>query len=832
MQHRTIVNEDLKALREGSSVFVGRKTSVYQEHGTRAAMDVGIVAEKRSDSAGFYTNKVLMDSISPHAVFICGMRGSGKSYTLGVLAEELALKNDAVGVIIIDPMGIFWSMKSSNKVKREQKLLKDWNLTPTGIKTMKVFIPAGYAKEAPKETWDTIFTIRPSELTADDWCLTFGFDRFDTMGLLMDRVIERVKEGYTTTDGQYKNGLHDTYSIADMIQCIEGEEGINSPKQGFKTSTRRALIARLKGALEWGIFDNKGTKLGDLSRRGQTSVIDVSFLQDNVRALIVCILARNILNTRKRISRKEAVGLSGLLDSVPVTWLMIDEAHILVPSSGRKTAATDALIEYVRQGRQPGCSVVLATQQPSAIDSRILSQVDIVVCHKLVYEDDIKAVVRRMPSEMPERFQEDHFIKGLPIGMAIIGDKQEETSRCFLVNIRPRISQHEGRERQPLLNVDPSVVREHVKELVQTEWGKKSRAELEGLIQKINEEYNLDITFAEIEAELTEEGRIAEVTPPEEHQPVGEPRGLGEPQRQPVGEPDASGEPQKSSTAKESLLPVLQPQEIVIKPEPAGRTEDVNPDLESEADLKEVTLKKAKVIVSSTDDIVEAIAKKRSLFFKRDCIQGIFKIHYPVYQVSFDFYPARGNYLSLSCFVDGITGEILMGKGKRTRGVRDIMRLTPDQKSVMLFLMKRGQALQADIVRATHFDKGKVRRIISSLIQKGLVQVKKHKKFEKKKFEVLKPKIQYTIVDDPRKKIAHSFEIDEDFVDDESVITPMIKKKEAKKAAEIWEKSVIWDISLVYYPYFLVSYENNYEVIDGVTGKNDEYVKSMLQFRL
>jgi hypothetical protein len=87
-------------------------------------------------------------------------------------------------------------------------------------------------------------------------------------------------------------------------------------------------------------------------------------------------------------------------------------------------------------------------------------------------------------------------------------------------------------------------------------------------------------------------------------------------------------------------------------------------------------------------------------------------------------------------------------------------------------------------------------------------------------------------VDDPRKKIAHSFEIDEDFVDDESVITPMIKKKEAKKAAEIWEKSVIWDISLVYYPYFLVSYENNYEVIDGVTGKNDEYVKSMLQFRL
>ena len=830
MQSRNIVNEEFRALQENSSIFVGRKSSVFKEHGRKAAMNIGIVAEERSDSAGFYRKEILMDSISPHAIFICGMRGSGKSYTLGVIAEELALKNDAVGVIIIDPMGIFWSMRSPNKVEREQDLLKKWELSPTGIDTMKVFIPAGYAKEAPQETWDTIFTLRPSELTAEDWCLTFGFDRFDTMGLLLDRVLERVKGGYTTFDGQFTEGLKDTYSIQDMIQCIEYEEGINSSQHGFKNSTRRALIARLRGALEWGIFDKEGTKLRDLSRRGQTSVIDVSFLQDNVRALVVGILARTILNTRKKISRKEAVGMTGLFESVPVTWLMIDEAHILVPGAGRKTAATDALIEYVRQGRQPGCSIVLATQQPSAIDSRILSQVDIVVCHKLVYEDDIKAVLRRMPSEVPERFQEDRFIKNLPIGMAIIGDKQEETSRCFLASIRPRISQHEGRERQPILEIDPFVMRENVKELIKEKWGKETKDELEKLIQIVNEEYKLNFIFEELVNELTEEGFVTERDDRiEDTFPTLE-------VEEEVNPGPSQSRPTRLPQAKPRIKPQL-PQEMQEhETQETQKTQKapVQAAVQVEQELKELKYKKSRVILSIVDDTMEDIVRKRSrkLLFKNDVVQGIFKIYYPLYQVFFDYYPPRGTYQGLTCFVDGLTGEILLGKGERTRGVRDLMKLSPDQRNVMLFIMRKGQVTQSSISRATRYDKGKVKRIISSLIQKGLLQIKKHKKFEAKQFEEIKPQIQYKIIDDPRKKIVKSFEIDEDYLDDESVINPLLKKQEAKKAAEIWERSVVWDTKLVYYPYFLVSYDAKYEIIDGVTGKKDDYVKSMLQFRL
>jgi len=116
---KIIVDKELSLLSSDDYVFVGRKSSVFKKYRDKAGMYIGKVAEV-PENGDYFGKRVLVDSISPHAIFICGMRGSGKSYTLGVMAEEIALKNDAVGVIIIDPMGIFWSMKQKNKVESEK----------------------------------------------------------------------------------------------------------------------------------------------------------------------------------------------------------------------------------------------------------------------------------------------------------------------------------------------------------------------------------------------------------------------------------------------------------------------------------------------------------------------------------------------------------------------------------------------------------------------------------------------------------------------------------------------------------------------------------------
>jgi len=146
------IEEKLEILSDEEGAYVGRKKSIFEKYKSKAALYLGKVNETNREWQNYFNKRVLLDSISPHAIFICGMRGSGKSYTLGVIVEEMAMKNDGVGIIIIDPMGIFWSMKQKNKMANESEMLGRWGLKPTGIKNVKVFIPKGYVHKAPKET--------------------------------------------------------------------------------------------------------------------------------------------------------------------------------------------------------------------------------------------------------------------------------------------------------------------------------------------------------------------------------------------------------------------------------------------------------------------------------------------------------------------------------------------------------------------------------------------------------------------------------------------------------------------------------------------------------
>jgi len=73
--------------------------------------------------------------------------------------------------------------------------------------------------------------------------------------------------------------------------------------------------------------------------------------------------------------------------------LLIDEAQRFVPA-GKSTFSKDILISWVKEGRQPGLSAVFATQQPSSIDNDILSQCDLILCHRLSNREDIAALNR------------------------------------------------------------------------------------------------------------------------------------------------------------------------------------------------------------------------------------------------------------------------------------------------------------------------------------------------------------------------------------------------------------------------------------------------------
>ena len=459
-QDAVTVSSPLRPLVDDKSGYIvlGRSGSSHRKWRRKGTLEIGVVGEHQDIGEDLFGRRVLLDAAFPHIVFICGKRGSGKSYTLGILAEELVKTSIGVGIVLIDPIGIFWSLKQENMSKREKNLLKKWVFSSHSFPEVKVLQPGGI-EGLDSETTDGPYEIGVGEMDVEDWCELFDVDRFKTQGLLIGNALSKVKKGYSAMiEGKVEemDGLGDRYSIADIIQCIQSSVSLTSKDGGFTPQTRRSVVARFAAADGWGIFSVEGTPLREVTSPNRITVIDISDpkLGDAKRRLITGILARKILSARIHSARLENRGIEDENDPelIPVTWLMIDEAHVILPH-GKQTPATKALVEYAKQGRRPGCALVLATQRPAATSDEILSQVDLLLGHNLALEDDMNSLRRRVPAKLPPGFVHSDFIRAIPVGTAIMAD-QKTQQRSFLIKLRPRFSHHAGNSAMPMAMSD------------------------------------------------------------------------------------------------------------------------------------------------------------------------------------------------------------------------------------------------------------------------------------------------------------------------------------------------------------------------------------------
>lgn len=394
------------------------------------------------------SNDVHMDVGKSHIVFVCGKRGSGKSYTLGNMAEGMITLPTEIAenlsVILLDTMGIYWTMKYENK--KDAELLTEWGLEPKGV-NVKIFTPIGFHK-AFKEKGipsDAAFAIKPNELNSTDWCTILGIALTDPLGVVIDRTINRLR----------KSGRE--FSIEDIINSINQDERAEQ-------SVKYAAENRFLNVAEWGLFDAKGTPFDELAVGGQISVIDVSCYSSmagnwNIKSLVVGLIAQKMFDSRMVARKQEefdeiyrTIHFLSARDfrekkALPLIWLMIDEAHEFLPRDG-STMATPALLTILREGRQPGLSMVLASQQPGKIHTDVMTQADIVVAHRITAKIDIDALGTLMQSYL--RTGLDKMIDDLPRvkGSAIIFDDGNE--RMYTIQVRPRITWHGGSSPSPI----------------------------------------------------------------------------------------------------------------------------------------------------------------------------------------------------------------------------------------------------------------------------------------------------------------------------------------------------------------------------------------------
>lgn len=716
-------------------VFIGRKKSVFGKYGDQAALYIGKVNEEGS---GAHEKKVCLDSLNPHVVFVCGARGSGKSYVLGVIAEELAWKNPNVGTIVVDPVGVFWSMRLPNRDEKEVGLLGQYDLLPQGLNNLKVFVPKGISNQVPQSTFDATFSMQPSLLTVEDWCLTFGMDRFSPTGLLLEKAIVKVREGYKNNVGKSVPGKKDRYSLDELIACLETDSELNSREKGYKQDSVRALVSRFEAAKSWGIFDEKGTPLSALSKEGQLTVLDTSFLEDTVTALVIGILARRVLAARKVSTRKEAAqrlktqNMGELLGlEIPPTWLFIDEAHTLIPSGNVKTPATSALVEYVKQGRRPGCSLVFATQQPAAIDTRVLSQLDILIAHKLVFDDDIKAVYKRIPAVIPNRFKVASFIKTLPVGVGLTADRREETSRAFVLKIRPRMSQHEGRDTETVSQAEPLKPEQVEKLAIEMIWGKLEKdgtVEMEGVreaVSAMNLKYQSKGELEKVLQGLAKKGALVEEL------------AVLLPGRKKVLEPEETEDLSKTIESMEEEIGIEEAAEAEEKPKEKKipiktvSEEGILPGIELISFPIRVTQKQAEKIADNQRK------KVLGLFGTGELVRSVRLYHEPIYRVKIDVMQQKGMFVSKTVFVNAVSGELVNFKNGgfvESRGIPKLRNISLTATMALQFLnsKKVGDMPQKmslnEIGKAIGESEEKTKRILSELLGQKMIEKTENKK--------------------------------------------------------------------------------------------------------
>jgi len=443
--------------------------------------------------------RVDFDLSIPHVVAIFGKRGSGKSYTLGSFLEGLCTKDAETTIsaitktraaLLFDTLGIFqWldvplSPNSPQKLLQEQALVqRGWDIRSEPL-DVQIWAPRGTASLARQHRE---FTINCADFTASDWGYLFGVDILqDRMGQLLNDAYEKVvNEGWS--DGSSTYSPKPPYAIEDLMECVQGDTEFLT---NYHSETRRAVLQQLSVYWRNPLFQPKrkipiglkwfmekgevseqdlkayesleGTSLNELLKPGQLGIVLLHKMSDELRFVLIVSLIRKIMQARIEASEmeKNLKILSNLTDEerraieekinkgIPPTWIVADEAQNFLPSE-RKTTATDILIRLVREGRNFGLSFMLTTQQPSAIDQRILAQVDTLIVHKLTVQGDIEYIRRNLKSALPEEVKYgnstlsfDDLLRTLDIGQAIVSNT--EADRTFIMDIRPRVSVHGG----------------------------------------------------------------------------------------------------------------------------------------------------------------------------------------------------------------------------------------------------------------------------------------------------------------------------------------------------------------------------------------------------
>ncbi|MGG6293404.1 ATP-binding protein [Leptolyngbya sp. AN02str] len=346
--------------------------------------------------------------VSTHMAILAGT-GSGKSYTAGVLVEELLAPYNRAAVLILDPHG-------------EYTTLEDMRGLPAFADE------DGYAPEVKILTPEEI-RIRMSSL-----------DYYDVLTLLpqmSDRQQSILNKAFTILHrhkkGDYRWSINDL--ISAVYECDRTQDDEGNEKTGTSAPALEWKLERLARSPYFHTSDHLAPK--DLFQPGQVTVLQMNEISQEEQQVICAAILRQA-NQARMNTLKQHIGPEDENYLPYPVFILIEEAHRFAPAH-EPSRCKMILRTILSEGRKFGLGVGLITQRPGKLDSDVLSQCMSQFIMRIVNPVDqdslkygVEAAGRDLLKELPALTKGQVIIAGACVNTPV------------LCQVRQRITKHGG----------------------------------------------------------------------------------------------------------------------------------------------------------------------------------------------------------------------------------------------------------------------------------------------------------------------------------------------------------------------------------------------------
>lgn len=345
--------------------------------------------------------------VSTHVAILAGT-GSGKSYTAGVLVEELLSPKNRAAVLILDPHGEYHTLSQ--------------------LRGHKAFRGAdGYQPQVKIITPEKV-KIRVSSLEFHD-ILTLLPQMSDRQQAILKKAHDEVRRLYP--NGRWSTG--DLITAVYAVDRVEDEEG--NVKQGSSADALAWKLEKMQRSDYFHAYEHLPPQ--ELFTPGQVTILQMNEIPLEEQQVIATAILRQTnharMNTHKdRVSEGDEQYLP-----YPV-FILIEEAHRFAPAH-EPSQCKRVLRTILSEGRKFGLGVGLITQRPGKLDSDVLSQCMSQFILRIVNPVDQESLKHGVEAAGRDLLKE---LPALSKGQVIIAGACVNTP--VLCRVRQRLTTHGG----------------------------------------------------------------------------------------------------------------------------------------------------------------------------------------------------------------------------------------------------------------------------------------------------------------------------------------------------------------------------------------------------